>query len=156
MFGEWAIRELLKCLIWLCCFTSSTLEETPWMLISGFWNTIENPIWELFLSCRQKGNYTSYSHHLCRGSVFNLLLRVESTTLVMHFSKNKYFFPFFLFFFLHRFWAHIVMQYVFSFWTCYVLYKEYKIIATMRLHFIASENRRPDQFTVCLSTFILH
>lgn len=48
----------------------------------------------------------------------------------------------------NRFWAHIVMQYVFSFWTCYVLYKEYKIIATMRLHFIASENRRPDQFTV--------
>lgn len=95
MFVEWAIRELLKCLIWLSCFTSSTLEETPWMLISGFWNTIENPIWELFLSCRQKGNYTSYSHHLCRGSVFNLLLRVESTTLVMHFSKNKYFFPFF-------------------------------------------------------------
>lgn len=66
--------------------------------------------------------------------------------------RTNTFFPFFL----HRFWAHIVMQYVFSFWTCYVLYKEYKIIATMRLHFIASENRRPDQFTVCLSTFILH
>ncbi|KAA8543208.1 hypothetical protein F0562_021297 [Nyssa sinensis] len=47
-----------------------------------------------------------------------------------------------------RFWAHLVMAYVFSFWTWYVLYKEYKIIATMRLHFLASENRRPDQFTV--------
>ncbi|KAK9282479.1 hypothetical protein L1049_005397 [Liquidambar formosana] len=46
-----------------------------------------------------------------------------------------------------RFWAHIVMSYVVSFWTCYVLYNEYKIIATMRLHFLASENRRPDQFT---------
>ncbi|KAL7200621.1 hypothetical protein ACSBR1_032528 [Camellia fascicularis] len=47
-----------------------------------------------------------------------------------------------------RFWAHLVMAYVFSFWTCYVLYKEYKIVATLRLHFLASENRRPDQFTV--------
>ncbi|XP_062178269.1 CSC1-like protein At4g02900 isoform X1 [Alnus glutinosa] len=47
-----------------------------------------------------------------------------------------------------RFWAHLLMSYVFSFWTCYVLYKEYKIIATMRLEFLASQNRHPDQFTV--------
>ncbi|KAF7154338.1 hypothetical protein RHSIM_Rhsim01G0276000 [Rhododendron simsii] len=47
-----------------------------------------------------------------------------------------------------RFWAHLVMAYVFTFWTCYILYKEYKIIANMRLRFLASENRRPDQFTV--------
>ncbi|XP_008799225.1 calcium permeable stress-gated cation channel 1-like [Phoenix dactylifera] len=47
-----------------------------------------------------------------------------------------------------RFWAHLVMAYVFSFWTCYVLRKEYEIIASMRLHFLASEKRRPDQFTV--------
>ncbi|KAF5189731.1 Csc1-like protein [Thalictrum thalictroides] len=47
-----------------------------------------------------------------------------------------------------RFWAHLVMAYVFTFWTCYVLYHEYKKIACMRLHFLASENRRPDQFTV--------
>ncbi|XP_010921296.1 calcium permeable stress-gated cation channel 1 [Elaeis guineensis] len=47
-----------------------------------------------------------------------------------------------------RFWAHLVMAYVFSFWTCYVLLKEYGIIASMRLHFLASEKRRPDQFTV--------
>ncbi|XP_073115431.1 protein OSCA1 isoform X3 [Elaeis guineensis] len=40
------------------------------------------------------------------------------------------------------------MAYVFSFWTCYVLFKEYEIIASMRLHFLASEKRRPDQFTV--------
>ncbi|XP_024964106.1 CSC1-like protein At4g02900 [Cynara cardunculus var. scolymus] len=44
--------------------------------------------------------------------------------------------------------AHIAMAYVFTFWTCYVLYKEYKIVTDMRLHFLASENRRPDQFTV--------
>lgn len=47
-----------------------------------------------------------------------------------------------------RFWAHVVMSYIFSFWTCYMLYNEYKITATMRLRFLASENRRPDQFTV--------
>lgn len=48
----------------------------------------------------------------------------------------------------NRFWAHLVMSYVFSYWTCYVLYHEYKRIASMRLRFLASENRRPDQFTV--------
>ncbi|KAF5731511.1 CSC1-like protein [Tripterygium wilfordii] len=47
-----------------------------------------------------------------------------------------------------RFWAHVVMAYVFTGWTWYALYKEYKTIATMRLQFLASANRRPDQFTV--------
>ncbi|XP_077217718.1 ERD (early-responsive to dehydration stress) family protein [Tasmannia lanceolata] len=47
-----------------------------------------------------------------------------------------------------RFWVHLVMSYVFSFWTCFVLYKEYKTVALMRLRFLASESRRPDQFTV--------
>lgn len=48
----------------------------------------------------------------------------------------------------HRFWTHLLMSYVFTFWTCYVLKKEYETVASMRLHFIQSENRRPDQFTV--------
>ncbi|KAH6777279.1 ERD to dehydration family protein [Perilla frutescens var. hirtella] len=47
-----------------------------------------------------------------------------------------------------RFWTHVVMAYAFTFWTCYALLKEYATIATMRLHFLASEKRRPDQFTV--------
>ncbi|XP_008808245.2 CSC1-like protein At4g02900 [Phoenix dactylifera] len=47
-----------------------------------------------------------------------------------------------------RLWTHLVMAYVFTFWIYYALYKEYKIITTMRLHFLASENRRADQFTV--------
>lgn len=47
-----------------------------------------------------------------------------------------------------RFWAHIVMAYAFSFWTCYALQKEYATIAAMRVHFLQSERRRPDQFTV--------
>ncbi|CAA6661346.1 unnamed protein product [Spirodela intermedia] len=48
----------------------------------------------------------------------------------------------------HRFWAHLVMAYAFTFWTCYVLLKEYETVASMRLQFLASERRRPDQFTV--------
>ncbi|XP_073063414.1 CSC1-like protein At4g02900 [Primulina eburnea] len=47
-----------------------------------------------------------------------------------------------------RFLAHIIMAYVFTFWTCYALYKEYSIISSKRLQFLASESRRPDQFTV--------
>ncbi|KAL4180901.1 hypothetical protein AMTRI_Chr12g268420 [Amborella trichopoda] len=47
-----------------------------------------------------------------------------------------------------RFWTHVVMAYVFSLWTCYVLLKEYGNIVSMRLHFLATERRRPDQFTV--------
>ncbi|GLT33541.1 hypothetical protein SLA2020_081190 [Shorea laevis] len=48
----------------------------------------------------------------------------------------------------NRFWTHIVLAYAFTFWTCYVLLKEYETVASMRLQFIASEKRRPDQFTV--------
>ncbi|GAB2233795.1 hypothetical protein Droror1_Dr00003024 [Drosera rotundifolia] len=47
-----------------------------------------------------------------------------------------------------RFWAHIVMAYVFTFWVCYVLKREYEIIESMRLEFLGSSARKPDQFTV--------
>ncbi|XP_071922559.1 calcium permeable stress-gated cation channel 1 isoform X2 [Coffea arabica] len=47
-----------------------------------------------------------------------------------------------------RFWTHTVMAYAFTFWACYILQQEYAKVARMRLHFIASEKRRPDQFTV--------
>eukprot|EP00262_Sarcandra_glabra_P021318 TRINITY_DN8953_c0_g1_i1.p1 TRINITY_DN8953_c0_g1~~TRINITY_DN8953_c0_g1_i1.p1 ORF type:complete len:769 (+),score=132.72 TRINITY_DN8953_c0_g1_i1:226-2532(+) len=47
-----------------------------------------------------------------------------------------------------RFLTHLVMAYAFTFWTCFVLLKEYEIVASTRLHFLASEHRRPDQFTV--------
>ncbi|CAL9084911.1 unnamed protein product [Musa textilis] len=47
-----------------------------------------------------------------------------------------------------RFWVHLAMAYVFTFWSCYVLLKEYKIVTAMRLQFLASVKRRPDQFTV--------
>ncbi|RDX91402.1 Calcium permeable stress-gated cation channel 1, partial [Mucuna pruriens] len=47
-----------------------------------------------------------------------------------------------------RFWGHITMAYAFTFWTCYVLLKDYEKVASMRLGFLAAEKRRPDQFTV--------
>ncbi|CAN8237972.1 unnamed protein product [Cochlearia groenlandica] len=48
----------------------------------------------------------------------------------------------------NRFWTHIVMAYAFTIWTCYMLMKEYEIVANMRLQFVTTEARRPDQFTV--------
>ena len=35
-----------------------------------------------------------------------------------------------------------------------MLKKEYEVVATMRLHFVASERRRPDQFTVQSTLFL--
>lgn len=42
------------------------------------------------------------------------------------------------------------MAYAFTIWTCYILMKEYEKVASLRLQFLASEKRRPDQFTVRL------
>ncbi|KVH89792.1 protein of unknown function DUF221, partial [Cynara cardunculus var. scolymus] len=47
-----------------------------------------------------------------------------------------------------KFFAHISMMYLFTFWTCYMLYKEYDVVALMRLNFLASKSRRAEQFTV--------
>ncbi|KAG5246691.1 calcium permeable stress-gated cation channel [Salix suchowensis] len=47
-----------------------------------------------------------------------------------------------------RLWTHIVMAYAFTFWTCYVLLREYEKVALMRLQFLSLESRRLDQFTV--------
>ncbi|KAI5414542.1 protein OSCA1 [Lathyrus oleraceus] len=47
-----------------------------------------------------------------------------------------------------RFWSHIIAAYAFTFWTCYILMKEYGKVAAMRLQFLAAEKRRPDQFSV--------
>lgn len=40
------------------------------------------------------------------------------------------------------------MEYLITFWTCYILYKEYERVASMRLKFLASQRRRAEQFTV--------
>ncbi|KAK7367034.1 hypothetical protein VNO80_09040 [Phaseolus coccineus] len=47
-----------------------------------------------------------------------------------------------------RFFVHIALEYMFTLWICFLLYKEYDNIASMRLHFIASQRRRVEQFTV--------
>ncbi|KAL4348865.1 hypothetical protein GQ457_17G019730 [Hibiscus cannabinus] len=49
-----------------------------------------------------------------------------------------------------RFFVHIGLEYLFTFWICFMLYKEYDNVATMRLHFLASERRRAEQFTVAV------
>ncbi|GKV10605.1 hypothetical protein SLEP1_g21948 [Rubroshorea leprosula] len=47
-----------------------------------------------------------------------------------------------------RFFVHIALEYLFTFWTCFFLYKEYGNVASMRLNFLASQRRRAEQFTV--------
>ncbi|XP_024516363.1 CSC1-like protein At1g62320 isoform X1 [Selaginella moellendorffii] len=47
-----------------------------------------------------------------------------------------------------RLWAHMLLTYVFTLWTCYVLHNEYKTVAFMRLRFLKSQLSRPEQFTV--------
>ncbi|GJW62761.1 CSC1-like protein, partial [Tanacetum coccineum] len=47
-----------------------------------------------------------------------------------------------------KFFAHISMMYTFTFWICYMLYKEYDTVSSMRLNFMASKRRRAEQFTV--------
>ncbi|KAI0509950.1 hypothetical protein KFK09_010550 [Dendrobium nobile] len=47
-----------------------------------------------------------------------------------------------------RFWVHLFMTYLFTIWTCFMLYREYDNVAFMRLHFLASQHRRVEQFTV--------
>ncbi|KAJ8773907.1 hypothetical protein K2173_009338 [Erythroxylum novogranatense] len=47
-----------------------------------------------------------------------------------------------------RFFVHIGLQYLFTIWTCFMLYKEYDNVALMRLRFLASQRRLAEQFTV--------
>eukprot|EP00250_Pteridium_aquilinum_P020870 c24973_g1_i1 orf=201-2528(+) len=47
-----------------------------------------------------------------------------------------------------RLWAHVTLAYVYTAWVCGVLYMEYKAVMLMRLNFIDTQDRRPEQFTV--------
>ncbi|XP_059275565.1 CSC1-like protein At1g32090 [Lycium ferocissimum] len=47
-----------------------------------------------------------------------------------------------------KFFVHIAMEYLFTFWTCFMLYKEYDRVAAMRLKFLASQDKCAEQFTV--------
>lgn len=56
-----------------------------------------------------------------------------------------------------RFFVHIGLEYLFTLWICFMLYKEYANVASMRLRYLASQRRRVDQFTVSYSCgFSLH
>ncbi|KAJ0053955.1 hypothetical protein Pint_03539 [Pistacia integerrima] len=48
------------------------------------------------------------------------------------------------------FFVHIGLEYLFTIYICYMLYKEYDIVASMRLQFLASQPRRAEQFTVVI------
>lgn len=54
-----------------------------------------------------------------------------------------------------RFFFHISVEYLFTFWTCFILYKEYGKVASMRLNFLASQGRRAEQFTVSLTSLCM-
>jgi hypothetical protein len=47
-----------------------------------------------------------------------------------------------------KFFFHIAVEYIFTFWACFMLYREYNNVAIMRLQYLASQRRRPEQFTV--------
>lgn len=47
------------------------------------------------------------------------------------------------------------MEYLFTFWTCYMLYKEYERVASMRLKYLASQQRRAEQFTVSPMSIVI-
>ncbi|CAN0843005.1 CSC1-like protein At1g32090 [Linum grandiflorum] len=48
----------------------------------------------------------------------------------------------------NRFFVHIALMYSFSLWTCCMLYKEYDYVTSMRLRFLALQQRRAEHFTV--------
>ncbi|KAG0577950.1 hypothetical protein KC19_5G194100 [Ceratodon purpureus] len=47
-----------------------------------------------------------------------------------------------------RLWAHLLASYLFTGWTCLMLYIEYASVERMRFNFLAAQKQRPDQFTV--------
>ncbi|CAF1930773.1 unnamed protein product [Brassica oleracea var. botrytis] len=47
-----------------------------------------------------------------------------------------------------KFFFHIGVEYLFTLWACFMLYREYNTVALMRLQYLASQRRRPEQFTV--------
>lgn len=63
-----------------------------------------------------------------------------------------------------RFFFHIGVEYLFTLWACFMLYREYNTVALMRLQYLASQRRRPEQFTVSenfkyltlMSVFLIH
>ncbi|XP_031503048.1 CSC1-like protein At1g32090 [Nymphaea colorata] len=47
-----------------------------------------------------------------------------------------------------KFWFHVGAAYIFTLWTCFLLYQEYSSIAQTRSQFLTSKERRAEPFTV--------
>lgn len=47
-----------------------------------------------------------------------------------------------------RLWAHVLVAYALTFWTCYLLRSEYRKVSNLRLDLLADLKKQPDQFTV--------
>lgn len=47
-----------------------------------------------------------------------------------------------------RLWAHLLAAYMYTAWTCLMLFKEYEQVESLRFKFLAAQKRRPDQFTI--------
>ena len=127
------------------------LEEPSWMLISHEW--YKTPLTALILIFSIILGFLNLVSECLRLSRWFLWKICSSVFFCFYFLRSPIWKCWSILLsnfvlFSSRFWAHLVMSYVCSFWTFYVLYKEYKKVATMRLEFLASECRRPDQFTV--------
>ena len=55
-----------------------------------------------------------------------------------------------------RLWAHLLAAYMFTGWTCLMLYIEYATIERLRFDFLAAQKQRPDQFTVLCFSIASH
>ncbi|CAM6106765.1 unnamed protein product [Calypogeia fissa] len=47
-----------------------------------------------------------------------------------------------------RLWAHLTAAYLYTIWTCWLLFRLYRNVVILRFAFLASEEKRSDQFTV--------
>ncbi|KAL5178607.1 CSC1-like protein [Glycine soja] len=72
-------------------------------------------------------------------------LRMSESEIISHAGLDS---AAFLRIYTLGFFVHIALEYLFTIWICFLLYKEYDHIASMRLHFLASQRRRVDQFAV--------
>ncbi|XP_028552512.1 CSC1-like protein At1g32090 isoform X2 [Dendrobium catenatum] len=72
-------------------------------------------------------------------------LKMSQTEIIQHAGLDS---AIYLRIYILGFWVHLCMAYIFTLWTSYMLYMEYDNVAFMRLHFLASQHRRVEQFTV--------
>ncbi|KAL5569150.1 hypothetical protein UlMin_025725 [Ulmus minor] len=92
-------------------------------------------------------------------SISNIPLGSRSLLWLIAIASKELFllmFPFFIFSNCCNFWTHIVMAYAFTFWTCYVLKREYENVAKMRLHFLVLVQNVPPDPDESVSQLVEH